>query len=93
MLLPRHLLLAVTRVRTGSTTAHCGRLDDMTVTDVDQRLVVDSGVSVTTRWSDRSEAGSLHVGLGDDAAGVWFKDALRRAVQAAKGGRREDPAR
>jgi hypothetical protein len=84
VLLPRHLLVAVTDVRTGTTSACSGRLGDITVTEVDQRLAVDSGVSVTTRWSDSSEASSLHIGLGDDPAGASFRGRLRHAVQAAK---------
>lgn len=93
VLLQRHLLLAVTHVRTGTTTAHSGRLDDMTVTKVDQRLAIDSGVSVFTRWSNCSEAGLMYVGLGDDPTGVWFKDVLCHAVQAAKNAQGEDRAR
>ncbi|MGI5372673.1 hypothetical protein ACQEV2_00015 [Streptomyces sp. CA-251387] len=84
VLLPRHLLVAVTDMRAGTTTAHAGRLADMTVTEVDQRLAVDSGVSVFTRWSNRAEAESMHIALGDDPAGVSFKDMLRQAVRAAK---------
>jgi hypothetical protein len=84
VLFPRHLLVAVTQVSAGTTTALAGRLDDMTVTEVDPRLAVDSGVTVFTRWSNSPEAGSLHLGLGDDPAGAWFKDLLRQAVQAAK---------
>ncbi|MFE2538865.1 hypothetical protein [Actinacidiphila glaucinigra] len=86
VLLPRHLLVSVTDMRTGKTTAHSGRLADMTVTEVDPRLAVDTGVSVFTRWSNRSEAESMHVALGGDPAGVSFKDALRHAVQAAQSG-------
>ncbi|MDX2819033.1 hypothetical protein ABZ312_43780 [Streptomyces sp. NPDC006207] len=86
VLLPRHLLVAVADTYTGKTTAHSGRLADMTVTEVDQRLAVDPGVSVFTRWSNRSEAESMHVALGDDPAGASFKDMLRHAVQAARRG-------
>ncbi|MFE0629280.1 hypothetical protein ACFW3D_20260 [Streptomyces sp. NPDC058864] len=86
VLLPRHLLVSVTDTRTGRTTARSGRLADMTVTEVDQRLAVDSGVSVFTRWSSRSEAESMHIALGDDPAGVSFKDTLRRAIRAAQSG-------
>ncbi|MDQ0956583.1 hypothetical protein QFZ66_000461 [Streptomyces sp. B4I13] len=93
VLTPRHLLLAVTHVRTGSTTALCGRLDDMTVTEVDPRLVMDSGVSVCARWSNHCEAGSMRVGLGDDPVGVWFKDVLRRAVQETRRAQGDDRAR
>ncbi|MFJ2234963.1 hypothetical protein [Streptomyces sp. NPDC087859] len=84
VLLPRHLLVAVADVRTRTTTAHSGRLADMTVTEVDRQLAIDSGVSVCTRWSSGSEAGSMHVAFGDDAAGVWFKGMLRQAVRAAR---------
>jgi hypothetical protein len=84
VLLPRHLLVAVADVRTGTTTTHSGRLADMTVTEVDQKLAIDSGVSVFARWSNRSEAGSMHLALGDDPAGVSFKDTLRQAVRAEK---------
>ncbi|MFD8073416.1 hypothetical protein ACFV3E_12270 [Streptomyces sp. NPDC059718] len=86
VLLPRHLLVSVTDMRTGRTTAHSGRLADMTVTEIDQRLAIDHGVSVFTRWSNRSEAESMHVALGDGPAGVSFKAMLRHAVQAAQSG-------
>ncbi|MFJ9917495.1 hypothetical protein [Actinacidiphila glaucinigra] len=86
VLLPRHLLVSVTDTRTGTTTALSGRLADMTVTEVDPRLAVDTGVAVFTRWSNRSEAESVHVALGGDPVGASFKDMLRRAVQAAKSG-------
>ncbi|MFF7213744.1 hypothetical protein ACFZAU_24925 [Streptomyces sp. NPDC008238] len=86
VLLPGHLLVSVTDTSTGTTTARSGRLADMTLTEGDQRLAVDSGMSVFTRWSDRSEAESLHVALGDDPAGRSFRDALRDAVRAAKSG-------
>lgn len=85
VLLPRHLLVSVTDMRTGTTTAHSGRLADMAVTAVDRGLAVDSGVSVFTRWSNRSEAESMHVALGEGPAGVSFRDMLRHAVQVAQG--------
>ncbi|MFJ4848698.1 MULTISPECIES: hypothetical protein [unclassified Streptomyces] len=84
VLLPGHLLVSVADLSTGRTTALSGRLADMTVTEVDQRLAVDSGVSVLTRWSNRPEAESMHVALGADPAGVAFKDMLRHAVRSAK---------
>lgn len=86
VLLPRHLLIAVVDVQAESATAHSGRLADMTVSEVDERLAVDSGVLVFARWSNLPEASSLQVSLGDDAAGIAFKDELSRAIQKAKSG-------
>ncbi|MFF3566002.1 hypothetical protein ACFYXS_38850 [Streptomyces sp. NPDC002574] len=84
VLLPRHLLVAVTY--SGGVTAHSARLGEITVTDVDPHWARDSGVSVLARWSHQSEAGSLHLALGDDPAGASFRENLRRAVEAAKSG-------
>ncbi|SBT89788.1 hypothetical protein GA0115233_101242 [Streptomyces sp. DI166] len=84
VLLPRHLLIAVTDLRSGTTTAHAVELADVTVTDADQYGVVDGGVTVLGRWSGMSETASLYVGLGADEAGGRFKELLHQAVARAK---------
>ncbi|MFD3452025.1 hypothetical protein ACFWVC_07560 [Streptomyces sp. NPDC058691] len=85
VLLPRHLLVAVSDANTGGVTALSGRLAEMTVAEVDPRLAIDSGVSLFARWSDQPEAGSIHLALGDDPAGASFREHLRHAVETAKG--------
>ncbi len=85
VLLPKHLLVAVTDIHTGSTTAHSRRLTDVTVAfEDDSRLATDSGVTLLTRWAGSSEGGTSYLALAEDAAGVWFKEALTDAIREAK---------
>ncbi|HEV2635563.1 MAG TPA: hypothetical protein VGX23_10490 [Actinocrinis sp.] len=83
VLLPLHLLVVVADLETERVVAQSGRLDDMTVEQDLPQLTIDTGVSVFTRWSNGTEAASLHVALGDDPAGNAFKEQLREAVRDA----------
>jgi hypothetical protein len=56
---------------------------DWAATELAQMLP-DSGVEVSGSFTDVSERSSAFIGLGDDLDGRAFKEALIRAVQAAK---------
>nr|WP_163017301.1 hypothetical protein [Streptomyces chartreusis] len=85
VLLPKHLVVAVADIHTGSTTARSRRLTDITIAlEDDSRLATDSGVTLLTRWAGTSEGGASYVALGEDAAGAFFKEVLTDAIREAK---------
>jgi hypothetical protein len=64
------------------------RLADIVVEDHEKsafaRMVPDTGVHITGQATGATESGTSFIGLGKDAAGEKFKEALIRAVQEAK---------
>jgi len=68
--------------------ARSAQLTDITVTDYEKSpfhlKIPDTGVEVSGKYTDASEATSSFVGLGKDAAGEKFKSILIKAVQDAK---------
>lgn len=87
VLTPRWLLWAVSGTKTQAAVLSA-QLRDVTVQDYAQtqfaRLVPDSGIQVSGRFTDVSESSSAFIGLEDNAAGRKFKDAAIQAVQEAR---------
>lgn len=83
----RWLLWAVSGTKT-QVAVLSAQLRDVTVQDYAQtqfaKLVPDSGIQISGRFTDVSENGSAFIGLEDNAAGRKFKDAAIQAVQESK---------
>lgn len=79
ILLPQALVAATEGTERGVTVMST-RLVDITAIDrPNPAQVIDSGITVESRWGG-PEAASYYVALGDDPAGQAFADALRAAV-------------
>jgi hypothetical protein len=85
LLTSRYVVVAVSGVKRG-TQVMSARLDGASIRGLPRikAAVADNGISVSALWSGWSEAGSYHIGLGDDSAGLSFRQALREAAAAAK---------
>ena len=87
VLTPRWLLWAVSGTKT-QVAVLSAQLRDVTVQDYAQtqfaKLIPDSGIQISGRFTDVSENGSAFIGLEDNAAGRKFNDAAIQAVQASK---------
>jgi ligand-binding SRPBCC domain-containing protein len=64
------------------------QLRDVTVQDYAQtqfaKMIPDSGIQVSGRFTDVSENGSAFIGLEDNATGRKFKELVLQAAQDAK---------
>lgn len=63
-------------------------LSDIVVQDYAQtqfaKMIPDSGINVTGRFTDTSENISVFMSLGNETAGIRFKEIVIKAVQDAK---------
>ena len=86
-LTPRWLIWAVTETKT-QTTVSSAQLNDIVVQDYDQtqfaKLVPDSGIVVSGRFTDTSENVSAFIGLDKSEVGNKFKELIITAVQNVK---------
>lgn len=86
ILTPHWLVWAVSGTKT-QTAVLSAQLRDIVVQDYAQtqiaKMVPDSGISVSGRFTDVSENTSAFIGL-DGGAGVKFKEAVIKSVQDAK---------
>ena len=84
---PRWLLWAISGTK-AQTAVRSALLDDIVVQDYAQssfaKLIADTGLNVSGRFTDVSENGSGFIGLGDEPAAEKFKEAVIKAVQEAK---------
>jgi hypothetical protein len=84
---PRWLLWAVSATKTPAT-ALSALLKDIVVQDYARtqfaRMVPDSGVEVTGKFTDVAENGSTFIGLEDNAVGRKFMQTVIEAVQNAR---------
>lgn len=87
MLTPRWLIWAVSGSK-AKTSAHSAQLRDVVVQDYAQtqfvKMIPDSGLEISRKFTDVSENGSAFIGLEDGAAGIRFRKAVIQAVQEAK---------
>ena len=87
VLTPRWLLWAVRGTKT-QTAVLSAQLRDVTVQDYAQtqfaKMIPDSGLQVSGRFTDVAENGSAFIGLEDNTAGRKFIEAAIQAVQEAK---------
>jgi hypothetical protein len=79
----RYLIVAIVGEKRG-THVRSIRLDAVSVGNSEVPAGLDSGVSATGLWSGGHEAASFYLGLGDDAEGNAFLDALRVAIAETK---------
>ena len=89
VLTPRWLVWAVTEAKTQSqTTVSSAQLNDIVVQDYDEtqfaKLVPDSGIVVSGRFTDTSENVSSFIGLDKSEVGNKFKELIITAVQNVK---------
>ena len=84
---PHWLLWVVNGTKT-STTALSALLTDIVVQDYANtqfaKMIPDSGLEVTGKFTDVAENGSAFLGLEENAAGKKFKETVITAVQNAK---------
>lgn len=87
VLAPRWLLWAVCEAK-GQTTVLSAQLKDVVVQDYSQtqlaKLVSDSGIEVSGRFTDTSESVSAFIGLDESEAANRFKKQVITAAQEAK---------
>jgi hypothetical protein len=87
VLTPRWLLWVVSGPKT-SITAMSALLSDIVIRDYANtqfaKMIPDSGIEVTGKFTDVAENGSAFLGLDDNAAGKKFKETAIRAVQDVK---------
>lgn len=85
---PRWLVWTVREMKNQKTAAMSALLSDIVVQDYAEtqfaRMVPDSGIQVSGRFTDVSENASAFIGLEENAAGKRFKDLVISAVQDAK---------
>ncbi|GAA2385674.1 hypothetical protein [Dactylosporangium salmoneum] len=85
LLLPQALVVVTTGAERGVVVMSTRLPDIARIGGRDPQLIVDSGVSVESRWNGHNQdIVSYYVGLGDDPAGREFQDRLRAAVVAAR---------
>ena len=64
------------------------QLSDVVVQDYAQtqfaKMIPDSGIQISGRFTDVSENGSAFIGLDESSAALKFKELVIKAVQAAK---------
>ena len=87
VLTPRWLLWAVSGPKT-QTAVLSAQLKDVVVQDYAQthfaKLVPDSGIEVSGRFTDVTENTSAFIGLDESAAGRKFKETAMKAAQDAR---------
>ena len=87
VLTARRLVWAVSGTKT-QTAVLSAQLRDVTVQDYSQsqfaKMISDSGIEVSGRFTDVSENGSAFLGLDDGMVGRKFKEAAINAAQDAK---------
>jgi len=85
LLTPRWLLWATSGTKTAVMSAQLG---DVVIQDYAKtqyaKLVPDSGIEVTGKFTDVAENSSAFIGLDDGAVGGKFKELVLKAAQAAK---------
>lgn len=83
-----HWVLWATSGTKMKTAVLCAQLKDVVIQDYAQtsfmRMIPDSGINVTGKFTDVSENISAFLGLEDNAAGNKFKEIVIRAAQDAK---------
>ena len=84
---PRWLVWAISRTKT-PTAVLSAQLKDILVRDYAQteyaKMIPDTGIEVSRRFTDASENVSAFIGLDDSAAGTRFREIVIQAVQEAK---------
>jgi hypothetical protein len=87
ILTPHWLIWAVTEAKT-QTTVSSAQLSDIVVQDYVQtqfaKLIPDSGIVVSGRFTDTSENASAFIGLDESETGNKFKELVITSVQNAK---------
>jgi len=87
LLTPQWLVWAIVADRP-EPTVMSGRLQDIVVQDYAATkfaaMVPDAGIEVSGSLTDVTELGAAFIGLGPEPAAEQFKQAVMRAVQAAK---------
>lgn len=87
VLTPHWLIWAVSGTKT-QTAVLSAQLRDIVVQDYMQtpfaKMVADSGISVSGRFTDVPENGSAFIGLDESGAAGKFKESMIKAVQDAK---------
>lgn len=87
LITPRWLVWVTSGTKT-ETTVLSAQLNDVVVQDYAQtefaRMIPDSGLSVTGKFTDVSENSSAFIGLDESAAADKFKETVIKAVQDAK---------
>lgn len=83
-----HWLIWATNGTKMKITVLCAQLKDVVVQDYAQtsfmKMIPDSGVNVTGKFTDMSENSSVFIGLEDNAAGNKFTEIVIQATQDAK---------
>ncbi len=84
---PRWMVWAVSGTKT-RTTVLSAQLKDVAIQDYAQtqfaKMIPDSGIEVSGRFTDASENTSAFIGLDESAVGKRFKETAIRAAQDAK---------
>ena len=84
---PRWLVWGTSGTKT-ETTVLSAQLKDILVQDYAQtefaKVIPDSGMNVTGKFTDVSENSTAFIGLGEGATGDKFKETVIKAVQDAK---------
>jgi hypothetical protein len=84
---PRWLVWGTSGTKT-ETTVLSAQLKDILVQDYAQsqfaKMIPDSGMNVTGKFTDVSENSTAFIGLGEGATGDKFKEIVIKAVQDAK---------
>ena len=84
---PRWLVWATSGTKT-KTTILSARFDDVVIQDYAKssfaKLIPDSGLNVSGKFTDASENGSAFIGVDDSTAGMKFRETLIEAVKNAE---------
>lgn len=84
---PRWLVWATSGTKT-QTSASSAQLNDVTIQDYAEssfvKMIPDSGLNVSGRFTDASGDGLTFIGLEDNAAGAKFKQIALQTAQEAK---------
>ena len=87
VLTPRWIVWAVGGTKT-KTAVLSAQLKDVVIMDYSQtqfaKMVPDTGIEVSGKFTDVSENGSAFIGLDESVAGKKFKETVIQAVQDAK---------
>jgi len=87
MITPRWLVWGTSGIKI-ETTVLSAQLIDILVQDYAQtefvKMIPDSGINVTGKFTDVSEKSTVFIGLGEGATGDKFKETVIKAVQDVK---------
>lgn len=85
---PRWLLWTVSGTKTTKPASMSALLSDVVIQDYAEtqfaKMVPDSGIQVSGKFTDVSENASAFIGLEENAAGTKFRDLMIQAVQDVK---------